>query len=76
MITESGRADTLALLAPMLDRLDALDATLDEHDREVVTRFLEGCVEALLSVVPPEQRPHPEALAQPWEQARPSSWRV
>ena len=61
-ITESGRADTFALLAPMLERLDALDGTLDEHDREVVTRFLDGCVEALLAVVPPEQRPHPEAL--------------
>ncbi len=61
-ITDSGRTDTLVLLAPMLERLDRLDATLDEHDREVVTRFLDGCVEALLAVVPPEARPRPEAL--------------
>ena len=61
-ITDSGRTDTLMLLAPMLDRLEQLDGALDEHDREVVTRFLDGCVEALLAVVPPDQRPHPEAL--------------
>jgi DNA-binding MarR family transcriptional regulator len=56
-ITESGRSDTLALLAPMLDRLDRLDAELDEHEREMVARYLEGCVEALLSVVPAAHRP-------------------
>lgn len=61
-ITDSGRVDTLLLLAPMLERLEELDASLDDHDREVVTRFLDGCVEALLAVVPPGERPHPDAL--------------
>ncbi len=61
-ITDSGRGDTLALLAPMLERLAELDAELSDHDREVVTRFLEGSAEALLAVVPPEQRPHPGAV--------------
>jgi DNA-binding MarR family transcriptional regulator len=61
-ITDRGRVDTVRLLTPMLERLEELDAELDEHDREVVARFLEGSVEALLAVVPPEERPHPEAL--------------
>ena len=61
-ITDRGRVDTMRLLAPMLERLEQLDAGLDEHDRAVVARFLEGSVEALLAVVPPEERPHPEAV--------------
>ena len=61
-ITDTGRSDTLALLAPMLERLEQLDAGLSAHDREVVTRFLEETAEALLAVVPPEQRPHPGAM--------------
>ena len=56
-MTDSGRVDTMRMLAPMLERLEQLEAGLDEHDREVVTRFLEGAVEALLAVVPPEWRP-------------------
>ena len=59
-ITESGMADTVAHLEPMLAALERLDAGLDEHDRAVVARFLEGAVEALLAVVPPERRPSPE----------------
>jgi DNA-binding MarR family transcriptional regulator len=55
-ITDSGMVDTMRILAPMLERLERLDAGLDEDDREVVTRFLDGCVEALLAVVPPERR--------------------
>ena len=61
-ITDRGRVDTMRLLAPMLERLEQLDAGLDDHDRAVVARFLEGSVEALLAVVPPEERPHPEAV--------------
>ena len=61
-ITDSGRRDTLTLLAPMLERLAHLDAGLSAHEREVVTRFLEESAEALLAVVPPEQRARLGAL--------------
>lgn len=55
-ITDSGRRDTTRLLVPMLQRLAELDASLDEHDRDVVTRYLEEAAEALLAVVPPAHR--------------------
>lgn len=56
-ITDSGRVDSMALLAPMLDRLEALDAGLDEAEREVVARYLDGAADALMAVVRPVRPP-------------------
>jgi len=47
IITDSGRAEVLALLRPMFEALAALDATLDEQDRVVVERYLRGAIAAM-----------------------------
>ena len=47
VITDSGRAEVFARLAPMFAALAALDAGLDAHDREVVERYLRGATGAM-----------------------------
>ena len=51
VITESGRAEVLARMTPMFESLAALDATLDEHDREVVERYLRGATAAMRNLM-------------------------
>jgi DNA-binding MarR family transcriptional regulator len=47
VLTHSGREDVLGHLMPMFVALRELDATLDEDERRVVDRFLEGAAAAL-----------------------------
>ena len=47
VITESGRAEVLARLAPMFAALAELDNGLTEGEREVVERYLRGAIEAM-----------------------------
>lgn len=51
VITDSGRAEVLARMTPMFESLAALDATLDEHDREVVERYLRGATAAMRNLM-------------------------
>ncbi|HET7762874.1 MAG TPA: MarR family transcriptional regulator [Phycicoccus sp.] len=51
VITESGRAEVLARLAPMFAALAALDGPLDAHDREVVERYLRGATAAMRALM-------------------------
>ena len=51
VITDSGRQEVFALLAPMFTALAALDRSLDEHDREVVDRYLHGAIAALRTLL-------------------------
>jgi DNA-binding MarR family transcriptional regulator len=47
LITDSGRAEVFARLAPMFAALAELDAPLDPHEREVVERYLRGATAAM-----------------------------
>ncbi|MFZ2012841.1 MAG: MarR family transcriptional regulator [Nocardioides sp.] len=51
VITDSGRQEVFALLAPMFTALAALDRSLDDHDREVVDRYLHGAIAALRTLL-------------------------
>ncbi len=50
-VTDSGRAEVLGHLRPMLEALAELDAALDDHDRAVVHAYLVGATEALRRVL-------------------------
>lgn len=50
-ITESGRAEIVAHLMPMIASLAALDETLPERDREVVLRYLTDATDAIRRVL-------------------------
>jgi DNA-binding MarR family transcriptional regulator len=50
-VTAAGREEIDALLEPMQTRLAELDAALDDAERDVVRRYLEGVTEALRSVL-------------------------
>ncbi len=47
VITESGRADTMTMLAPMFRALATLDGSLDDDERSVVERYLRGATAAI-----------------------------
>ena len=51
VITDSGRREVFALLAPMFAALAALDQGLDPREREVVDRYLQGATAALRTVL-------------------------
>ena len=51
VITDSGRAEVLARMTPMFESLAALDATLNERDREVVERYLRGATAAMKNLM-------------------------
>ncbi|GAA1992623.1 hypothetical protein GCM10009817_38490 [Terrabacter lapilli] len=51
VITDSGRAEVLARMTPMFESLAALDATLSDHEREVVERYLRGATAAMKSLM-------------------------
>ena len=50
-LTDSGRAEILAHLAPMFAELARLDATFTPAEREVVERYLRGATAALDTVI-------------------------
>ena len=50
VVTESGRREVFALLAPMFTKLAEIDAPLTDEERAVVARYLRGAIEALRSV--------------------------
>jgi DNA-binding MarR family transcriptional regulator len=50
VITDSGRAEVLARLRPMFEALAALDASLDDSERDVVERYLRGAIEAMTAL--------------------------
>ncbi len=50
-ISPSGRTEVVGHLMPMFRELAALDASLDDGERVVVDRFLEGAVRALRAIV-------------------------
>lgn len=50
VISSSGRAEVLALLAPMFAGLAALDAKLSDEERDVVTNYLRGAIAAMHSL--------------------------
>ncbi len=51
VVTESGRAEVYRRLAPMFASLAALDASLEESEREVVERYLRGAVAAMRTLM-------------------------
>jgi DNA-binding MarR family transcriptional regulator len=53
-LTDSGRAEILAHLAPMFAELARLDATFTPAEREVVERYLRGATAALDTVITPD----------------------
>ena len=53
-LTDSGRAEILAHLAPMFAELARLDATFTPAEREVVERYLRGATAALETVITPD----------------------
>lgn len=50
VVTESGRREVFALLAPMFSQLAEIDASLDEGERVVVERYLRGAIAAMRAV--------------------------
>ena len=50
-VTDSGRREVDAMLDPMPARLAELDASLDEAERDVVRRYLQGVTQVLRSVL-------------------------
>ncbi|KRE44180.1 MarR family transcriptional regulator [Knoellia sp. Soil729] len=50
VVTESGRREVFALLAPMFTKLAEIDAPLTDEERAVVARYLRGAIAALRSV--------------------------
>lgn len=51
LITDSGRLEVYARLAPMFAALAALDTELAEHEREVVERYLRGATAAMRTLM-------------------------
>ena len=51
LITDSGRAEVYTRLAPMFAALAALDSGFDEHEREVVERYLRGATAAMRTLM-------------------------
>jgi DNA-binding MarR family transcriptional regulator len=51
LITDSGRAEVYARLAPMFAALAHLDTGLDEHERAVVERYLRGATAAMRTLM-------------------------
>jgi DNA-binding MarR family transcriptional regulator len=51
VITDSGRAEVLARMRPMFEALADLDASLDDHDRDVVERYLQGATAAMRNLM-------------------------
>lgn len=51
VVTESGRREVFALLAPMFAKLAEIDAPLDDDERVVVERYLRGAIAAMRSVL-------------------------
>lgn len=51
LITESGRREAFAMLAPMFRGLAEIDHELDESERVVVERFLHGVIDAMRRVL-------------------------
>lgn len=51
VITDSGRAEVFARLAPMFVALAALDAGLEPHERDVVERYLRGATAAMRALM-------------------------
>ncbi|MEV7428243.1 MULTISPECIES: MarR family winged helix-turn-helix transcriptional regulator [unclassified Nocardioides] len=49
-LTDSGRAEVLAHLSPMLRGLRALDEQFDDDEKAVIERYLAGATEALRDV--------------------------
>lgn len=49
-VTESGRREVFALLAPMFTKLAEIDGHLDDEERAVVERYLRGAIAAMRSV--------------------------
>jgi DNA-binding MarR family transcriptional regulator len=47
MLTESGRAEVFAVLAPMFERLATMDAALDDDTRSAIEAYLRGAVAAM-----------------------------
>ena len=51
VITESGRVEVFARLAPMFAALAALDSTLSDDERAVVERYLRGATAAMRTLM-------------------------
>lgn len=51
VMTETGRAEVVRHLLPMFQRLAELDQGLDDHDRAVVERYLQGALGAVERVL-------------------------
>ncbi len=51
VMTESGREELLAHLLPMFRALGELDAELDDHERDIVERYLRGAMAAIRQVL-------------------------
>jgi DNA-binding MarR family transcriptional regulator len=51
VITESGRVEVFALLAPMLAALTELDSSLSDDEREAVERYLRGATAAMRALL-------------------------
>jgi len=51
VITESGRREVFALLAPMFAGLAAIDASLSATERDVVERYLRGATAAMRALM-------------------------
>jgi DNA-binding MarR family transcriptional regulator len=52
-LTDSGRAEVVGLLQPMVRALQQLDAGFDDDEREVVARYLDGARAAFETVAGP-----------------------
>ena len=50
VVTESGRREVFAMLAPMFTKLAEIDAPLDDDERALVERYLRGAIAAMRSV--------------------------
>jgi DNA-binding MarR family transcriptional regulator len=64
-LTDSGRAEVLALLMPMFQALQALDDGFDDQERAVVARYLRGATAAFEAVTGPRPRPREPMASQP-----------
>ena len=51
VITESGREEVLGYLMPMFTSLAALERTLTEEERVVITRYLRGATAAIRALL-------------------------
>ena len=65
MVTPSGREEVLLRLMPMFRSLQRLDQSFDEHEREVVERYLRGATAAMRAVTDPPSDPPTDPPADP-----------